>query len=194
METFTIYFTNSKPSISGEAISFKDFVEANHTNLAYADLSNQDLTYINLQRADLSYANLTNTNLSYSNLSYANLSNANCTNCSFTSSYFYSTRFNNADLTESNFINTAMESVTFTNAVMDDITMNWNSHDLISEILFRAATTIGQEQFAAWISHKKSWCWPEWLASNYSDWNWVLATLQPLVKPSDNAPSELTGL
>jgi hypothetical protein len=86
--------------------------------------------------------------------------------------------------------------------------MSWSSHALISETLSRAATTLAQAQFAAFVGANVELCWQDWmsdevpaaLTEKYADatlaeWqslvgnrSWAIGVLTPLLKDDEVAP------
>jgi hypothetical protein len=73
--------------------------------------------------------------------------------------------------------------------------LSWQSHDLLSEILRRAA---GADEMllrlAGLLMVHRSWCWPEWLewAKHYpADARWMGGVLLPIATEKSPAPKEL---
>jgi hypothetical protein len=96
----------------------------------YADLRYANLTHCSLHRSDLSYADLRNTDLSGANLSFSNLRQTN----------FGQARFHCTNLTGAY--------------------LNWDSHNLISSILFRAAkSSIEKRKVAGFVAISTDMCW-----------------------------------
>jgi len=77
-------------------------------------------------------------------------------------------------------------------ANLTGVTINWDSHTLLSEILWRAAENIEQEMFAAHIGRQIGWCWEEYLNSDLPQVSWALDVLRAWVQPNDNAPECLS--
>ena len=115
----------------------------------------------NLDCANLDGAALEGANLAGANLDGANLEGANLTRAALTG----------ANLTRA--------------------AINWQSHWLLSELLWRNADSPSREQLAAWIGRKADWCWREWLGLDHPDRAWALATLTRYVRDGDNAPDIL---
>lgn len=70
--------------------------------------------------------------------------------------------------------------------------INWCSHTLLSEILWRAAgDDIRRQMLAAFIGRKHSWCWKEFIAFEHSDKEWALDVLATWVQDDDDAPALL---
>ena len=94
-----------------------------------------NLRSADLEYARLEYANLTGARLEYARLEYANLTDANLANANL----------RNADLR--------------------DVTMNWSSHNLVSERLRQAAgQDVSRRMFAGLIAVSTDWCWEDFNA------------------------------
>ncbi len=130
-----------------------------------ADFNNADLRNANLSNADLSNGDFSNANLRNANLYNANLRNANLYNANLFGATFHHVTIN------------------------EEITVNWDSHNLISAILLSHATTVEQEMFSAYVGQKTSWCWNDWLSFVHPSLEWALQTLTKYVKEDDDAPS-----
>ena len=116
--------------------------------------------------ADLSGANLSGANLSGAYLSGAYLSRANLSGANLSG----------ADLSRANLIGACL---------------NWQSHALLSEILWRSADTMSRERLAAWIGRKLNWCWKEFLAAADPDKDWAMGELAKWVREGDGAPTAI---
>lgn len=81
-------------------------------------------------------------------------------------------------------------------AYLREITMSWQSHALIAEILRRAANKdIEKTKVAGLIAmgQANNWCW-EWYVKNCSNdplFPWAIAELRKWVKDGDDAPEIL---
>ena len=71
--------------------------------------------------------------------------------------------------------------------------VNWQSHSLLGEILWRAADTIELQKYAAFAARRTNWCWAEFLAHGKTcpEVAWALDPLRPWVQDGDNAPDSL---
>ena len=69
--------------------------------------------------------------------------------------------------------------------------INWNSHHLLSELLWRESDTPEREQLAAWIGRKIVWCWVDWLKQEHAEKDWALGLLRKWAKDDPNAPAAL---
>ena len=163
-------------------------------NLYAADLSAANLSRANLYAADLSDANLSRADLSDANLSRANLSRAN---------------LSDADLSAANLSRANLYAANLYAADLSRAELNWNSHNLIAEILFRAAESdLLKQSFALLIRQHVDWCWNVWLADTaprsieQAQWDalvvanraWALSELAKWVKDGDNAPAAVRAM
>ena len=101
-----------------------------------------------------------------------------------------------AALEGANLAGAALDGANLTRANLDGANLtraaiNWQSHWLLSELLWRNADSPSREQLAAWIGRKADWCWREWLGLDHPDRAWALATLTRYVRDGDNAPDIL---
>lgn len=70
--------------------------------------------------------------------------------------------------------------------------ISWQSHAMLSEILWRAADGNQQrEMLASYIGRKIKWCWPDWLKLEHKDREWALRELAKWVGPDDDHPEVL---
>jgi len=77
-------------------------------------------------------------------------------------------------------------------ANLKNIIMAWNSHRLVSEILFRAAQgDYSKESFAAWVDRKVDWCWEKWKSFQHPLREWAIEELRKFIKEGDNVPEFL---
>ena len=151
-------------------------------NLRDANLYGADLYGANLYGADLYGANLSVADLRYANLRDANLYGAD----------LYGANLYGANLSVANNLSVA--------------TVSWNSHSLLSEILYRASgQDLGRQALAALIGRNVGWCWETWLSDDapggvdQDDWlgivvdhrPWALSELAKWVKDGDDAPGAL---
>ena len=146
-------------------------------NLHCADLYRADLRSANLYCADLYCANLCGANLRGANLHCANLRSAD---------------LYRADLRGANLHCANLWGANLRGADLRDITMDWQSHNLISEILQRAAKTLEQRAVAGIVAKSIDWCWDDFIRE-FSDSQkaWAKSVLSPLVKEDDGAPEVL---
>jgi hypothetical protein len=137
-----------------------------------ADLCGANLSGANLFDADLSGANLSGVNLSCANLSRANLYRAN--------------------LSGANLCGADLSGANLSHADLCGAKINWQSHDLISELLRReAGDDIDKRMVAGLILVSRDWCWEKFLAINRPLREWAIETLRKWVQPNDGAPEVL---
>ncbi len=72
--------------------------------------------------------------------------------------------------------------------------INWRSHELVSEILWRAADNIDQKKLAALVGRQTDWCWDEWWKFQDPERCWALSVLAEWVVDGDDAPEQLRKL
>jgi uncharacterized protein YjbI with pentapeptide repeats len=133
-----------------------------HADLRHADLRHADLRYAHLRGADLRYADLRHADLRYADLI-------------------------GADLTDANLIGAYLEG-----ADLKNITVNWRSHALLSEILWQASDgDIAKLMLAAFIARKTDWCWDEWKSFEHPLKPWAIIEMGKWIKDGDNVPKWL---
>lgn len=124
-------------------------------------------------------------------LSGAYLSGADLSNANLRNAYLSGADLSEADLRNADLRNADLSGAYLSGAYLSNVKMNWNSHNLISEILWRAATNQDQEQLAAWIGRKIEWCWKDWLAIEHTQKMWAIDIMKEFVSDDDNAPEVL---
>ena len=148
-------------------------------NLSGADLFGADLRDADLRGADLSGANLFGADLRDANLRGADLSGADLSGANLRGANLFGADLRDADLSGA--------------------TINWQSHDLISELLLRAAgEDIERRKVAGLILVSRDWCWGKFLAIESGQiesgqHEWALSVLRQYVKDGDDAPEILKG-
>jgi hypothetical protein len=164
----------------GEFGSLKVALEAavkSRANLDGANLDGANLTGANLDGANLDGANLTGANLYWANLTRANLTGANLTRANLTG----------ANLTRAN-----LTGANLTGANLTRAKINWQSHALLSEILWRAASgEQDKEMLAAWIGRKRDYCWNKFVAIDHPHKEWALRELAKWAQEDDGAPEHV---
>jgi len=139
-----------------------------------ADLRDADLCGANLDRADLCGANLYRADLRDADLCGVNLCRANLCR---------------ADLCGANLRGANLRGADLYRADLRDAIMNWQSHALISHLLFReAANDIEKRMVAGLISVSVDWCWDKFLTVEHNLREWALDELAKHVKLGDGAP------
>ena len=145
-------------------------VTADTDTFVGADLRNLNLESADCQNMDLRGVDLRGSKLRGCQFMRANLTGANLTGC-----YLRGVHFHDAILT---------------GARLDNVTIDWFSPHLVSELLKRAATNASQAAFATHgVEHKL--CWEQLLALDHSEADWAIRVLAPYVRPDDNAPKFL---
>ena len=79
-------------------------------------------------------------------------------------------------------------------ANLRDVKINWDSHQLISEILLRSSRNTEDEMLAYYIRGKLEWCWQDWLSEKFQHVSktWAITTLIQWAKDNNNKlPKEL---
>ena len=163
---------------SGEAATLKDLVATavkGHADLSDAYLRCADQSGAYLRCAYLRGAYLRGADLSGADLSGAYLRCADLRCADLSGAYLSDADLCGADLSGAKNI--------------------WQSHAILSEILWRAAEgNAAREQLAAWIGRKVGWCWAQWLACEHAEKAWALSILAPLVQDGDSAPEALRAM
>ncbi|MEY2655103.1 MAG: hypothetical protein RLZZ524_2131 [Pseudomonadota bacterium] len=136
-------------------------------------------------RANLRGANLDGANLRGAYLDGANLRGANLDGANLRGAYLGGADLGGAYLGGANLRGAYLGEPGTT-------TINWNSHALISEILWRAAGDNEQRQMlAAYVGRRTDWCWDTWRAWQHPDREWALSELRKWVRDGDEAPDVL---
>jgi hypothetical protein len=177
-------------------------------NLGGANLGGANLRGAYLWGADLRGADLQGANLGGANLRGANLWGANLRGANLRGAYLWGADLQRADLRGADLQGADLRGADLQGANLENIRMSWTSHALISEILSRAATTLAQAQFVAFVGANVELCWEEWmrdevpaaLTEKYADatpaeWQaltahraWAIGALTPFVKDDEVAP------
>lgn len=123
--------------------------ELSGANLRDALLRGANLSSANLYRAELSEAELYRAYLSCANLCGANLSGADLRCASI----------GGADLSGANLIDADLRGANLRGAYLRDAQLNWQSHDILAEILRDA----GHRRIAGLVLISLDWCWDDFL-------------------------------
>jgi uncharacterized protein YjbI with pentapeptide repeats len=180
-----------------EAESVRAAVEQavrNGINLNGADLHGEDLRGAYLRGAYLRGANLRGADLSGAYLSGANLSGAYLRGANLSGAYLRGANLSGADLSGANLSGADLSDANLSGAKLSGAMLNWNSHDLIGEILRRAAgTDVRRRMVAGLVLASRDWCWKRFLAIEIEPGlrAWALGELRAWVKPDDDAPGVL---
>ncbi len=186
-------------------------------NLQYADLRGVNLEGVNLNGANLEGAYLNGANLEGTYLNGAKLNGAKLHSGYFRDVYFRSGNlssayFNGANLNGANLFNTYfrgadLRDVNLHGANLNgadfhgtdlrgvnlvDARLNWQSHDLIAEILRQASgDDVEKLKIAGLVLILRDWCYRDFLRLDDSLKDWVLDTLSKCVKDDDGAPRKI---
>ena len=84
-----------------------------------------------------------------------------------------------------------LRSANLRSADLADIkSINWSSHDLLAEILLRAAgQDIGKRMVAGLILVSRDWCWEEFSKIEHPQRDWAIAELAKWVRKGDDVPT-----
>jgi len=127
-----------------------------------SDLRGSDLSDCDLIGSDLSDSDLSGCNLRYSDLSGCNLRYSNLSGSSLRGSDLRGSDLSGSDLSGAS--------------------LNWQSHHLIGEILWRAADTEQRKMVAAYVGRRPDWCW------DHPKCEWAVVEMAGWVKDGDGAP------
>ncbi len=169
-------------------------------NLREADLSRADLSQADLSRAHLSGAHLRGADLTGASLIWANLTGANLCNATLSGAVLHGANLSGAslsgaDLGGANLNRAHLRGADLRGAHLSGASINWQSHDLIAEILRRAAAdNVSRRMLSGLILISHDWCWDMFLALDIAPAvrDWALDELRKWVKEGDNAPTVLT--
>ena len=96
-----------------------------------------------------------------------------------------------ANLSGANLYDANLSGANLHGANLSDITINWDSHLLLSEILVRAASGDHDKgMFAAYIRVRSDMCWGKWMTEFKDDprLEWALRELAKWYKEGDGVP------
>ena len=156
-----------------------------------ANLSGADLYRANLRGANLRGANLVTANLVTANLVTANLCGANLCGANLCGANLSGASLCGADLTNADLSNANLYRADLSGANLSGARINWDSHDLISAILSRAAgEDYDRRALAGSILVSRDWCWPNWIslalwAHRPDLLAWARESLAPYVRRED---------
>jgi hypothetical protein len=106
----------------------------------------------------------------------------------------YGANLYGASLHEANLCGADLRGANLRGANLYGVTINWQSHDLLAEVLRQQASTVQQRMVAGLILISKNWCWKQFLAVDSIDQElrqWALKIFASYIKDGDNAPEEL---
>ncbi len=196
-----------KNRFTGEVIctgeTLKAAVEANLANLRDAHLRDANLGGANLGGANLrdAYlrgANLRDANLCDANLGGAYLGGANLRDANLGGAYLGGAYLRGANLRGANLRGANLRGANLRGANLRDANLRggesrakiaWQSHDLIAEILRRAAgDDAAKLKVAGFILVCRDKCWPDFLKMRDPLAGWALEVLRPWAEGDENAP------
>ena len=198
-------FLYSKILFEDESKNFKETLEnavKAEISLQEADLIGANLEGVNLQwaclqgsclqGADLRGSNLEGVNLQGACLQGSDLQFANLRKADLRESNLQGVNLQGANLQDNRLQGAYLEGADLRFANLKNIIMAWNSHRLVSEILFRAAQgDYSKESFAAWVDRKVDWCWEKWKSFQHPLREWAIEELRKFIKEGDNVPEFL---
>jgi hypothetical protein len=161
-------------------------------NLVGANLGRANLGGANLGGAYLDGANLDGANLDGANLGRAYLVGANLDGANLVGANLCDANLGGANLVGANLVGANLGR-----AYLGGAKLNWQSHDLLSEVLRCAAgLDIPKRQIAGLILVSRDMCWSDFLALDLpSDLRvWALSTLATYVVDGDDSPEVLRAL
>jgi glutathione S-transferase len=128
-----------------------------------------DLTGANLRGAYLTGANLTGADLRGAYLTGADLRGAYLRGADLGGAYLTGANLTGADLTGAK--------------------INWQSHALLSHLLFVAARQdVDKRSFAGLVAVSRDWCWEKFISLDHPLWPWALEVFAGYVTVGDGAP------
>ena len=136
---------------------------------------------------DLSGATLNGAYLSGAYLSYADLGGA----------YLNGANLSGATLTRADLSGADLRGADLSYANLNGVCVNWQSHDLIAEILRRAAEDdVSRRMLAGLVLVSRNWCWDTFLTLDIDPAlrDWALTKLNKWVKEGDDAPGALAAI
>ena len=164
------------------AVMFEAAVATIRECVGEAARQNANLRGSNLSGSDLRYSNLRHSNLSYSNLRYSDLRHSNLRDSNLRHSNLRHSNLSDSDLSHSN----------LSYSDLHDITVNWNSHELLAEILRqKAGENTAKRKIAGLVLVSHDWCWDKFLRLRDPTKLWALGVLRRYVKEGDGAPEIL---
>ena len=106
--------------------------------------------------------------------------------------YLYGAYLRDAYLRGADLRGTNLRGADLRGADLTGAYLNWNSRDLIAELLRQAAGESWQRRaLAGLILVSRDWCWKEFLALEHPEQEWALGVLRQYVTDGDGAPDFL---
>ena len=143
-------------------------------------------------RANLARAYLAGAYLAGASLDGANLARANLARAYLARAYLARANLDGANLARANLAGASLAGANLARANLDGARINWQSHDLIAELLRRAAAgDVERRKVAGLVLVSRDWCWEQFLAIESDLRGWALDTLAAHITEGDNAPAIL---
>ncbi|MDO8729213.1 MAG: pentapeptide repeat-containing protein [bacterium] len=150
-------------------------------------LDAESLQGADLQGADLRGANLRDANLQGAYLRGANLQGADLRDANLQGADLRDANLQGADLRGAN-----LQGAYLRGANLQDVQPAWGSHDLMAEVLHRAAgEDLERLQVAGLVLLQRDWCWSEFLALDHPQMEWALQALAAWAGGDEYAPSSV---
>ena len=181
-------------NLTGADLSGADLREA---FLRRADLSGADLSGADLSGADLREAFLRRADLSGAFLREADLSGADLREADLTGADLGDVNLRGAFLRRADLSGAFLRGAFLRGADLSGAVVSWQSHDMIAEILRRAAAdNPARRMLAGLILISRDWCWDKFLALDIDSElrRWALDELRQWVRPGDHAPEILKAI
>lgn len=178
-------------NLSGADLNLADLRGANlrGADLRGADLSDADLRGANLDGADLRGADLSGAALDGAILSRADLREADLREADLREA-----DLRGADLRWANLSGAYLRGAYLREANLDKAKLAWQSHDLLAELLRRAAGgDIEKRKVAGLIAVSRDMCWKDFLALRDPFTGWALSVLREYVVDGDDAPEPVNN-
>ncbi len=135
-----------------------------------------------LRGADLRGAYLRGADLRQADLRQADLRGA----------YLRGADLRQADLRRAYLRGAYLQGADLQGADLQGATLSWQSHDLLAEILRRAAEGCpGRRMIAGLVLISQDWCWADFAKLEHSEKQWALKTLAKYIKPGEEIPELL---
>jgi hypothetical protein len=193
-----------RADFAGEDLAVADLIGV---NLSRADLSGADLTRVRLGGSVLTEANLDGANLDGADLMGASLNCATLVRANLRRAYLHGTGLyganlhganlhgavlTEADLGEANLSEADLTESNLSEADFTKAKLNWRSHDMIAELLRRAAgNKVSRRMLAGLVLVSRDWCWEEFLNLSHPEREWALGVLHRHAIYPDDLPEEV---
>jgi uncharacterized protein YjbI with pentapeptide repeats len=171
------------------------------TNFQSADLGGTYLNGVNLRGYNVEGTSFPGACLHSADFSLAKAKNTNFSGANLRESVFIGTdlrcaNFSRADLACADFSYADLRGAYFlyanlSNADFEEAKLNWNSSDIISELLYREADHVKKQFLAGAIKMSYDTHWSEFLLKTKAlkkERKWAIAVLKKYTKPHDNSP------